>query len=172
MTLFRHERRARAQRERDEQLGRITGRLELLETAPPTPHTAQQIEELRAALLPIFQAEIASIEARFDGFETGLEEIERKMKNLTIASAEGIERVERYERRINATVQRARKQLAEQGIESSGLEAEAADLRIIDGGRSEDSEVSALPAGLEPPSERASSVKGVPAATLARVRGF
>jgi len=172
MTLFRHERKARARRELDEQLGRISGRLELLESAPPAAHTPQQIEELRAALLPIFQAEIASIEARFDGFETGLEEIERKMKNLTIASAEGIERVERYERRINATVQRARKELASQGLESSSLEAEATELRIVDGGRSEEGEVSALPAGLEPPIETPSSVKGVSAAALARVRGY
>jgi len=163
---------ARAQRELDWELPPIIARIERLESPPPTTHTPQQIEELRAALLPLFQAEIASVEARMDGCETGLEDVETKMKNLTIATAEGIERVERYERRINATVQRARKQLSEQGLESSGLEAEAADLRIVDGGRSDESEVSALPTGLEPPSERASSVKGVPAATLARVRGY
>jgi len=172
MTLFRHARKARARRELESQLSHINNRIDHLEGPSHAAHTPQQIEELRAALLPLFQAEIASIEARFDGCENGLEDLEMKMKNLTIATAEGIERVERYERRINATVQRARKELASQGLESSSLEAENTELRIVDGGRSEESEVSTLPAGVEPPIEAPSSVKGVSAATLARVRGY
>lgn len=58
-------------------------------------------------------------------------------KATIIAVAEGIERVERYERRIKATVARAKKELAEQGFEHAGIEAEAAELGLVNGGGGE-----------------------------------
>jgi hypothetical protein len=52
-----------------------------------------------------------------------------RMNELTMAVAEGIQHVDRAERRVKATVARARKQLEEHGLESPGLEAEWAEVR-------------------------------------------
>jgi len=72
-----------------------------------------------------------------------------KFTELTLAIDHGISHVDRAQRRINATVQRARDQLAENGVESPGLEAEAADLRTVDGDGSGESELPALPEEVE-----------------------
>lgn len=59
-----------------------------------------------------------------------------KINTLTLAVAHGIEHVDRAERRISATVQRAREQLRESGLISPGVEAAAGDLQELDGGGS------------------------------------
>ncbi|MEE8139189.1 MAG: hypothetical protein V3T81_10035, partial [Thermoanaerobaculia bacterium] len=92
---------------------------------------------------------------------------DQRLKDVTFAVAEGIERVDRAERRIHATIKRARKELAESGFESPGLESEAAELQLVDGKGSDPVEVSTVPEAVE-----SSSIKGVPAETLRRVRGW
>jgi len=74
-------------------------------------------------------------EAQFDvleGVKKQDEYNDRRFEHLTLGLAEGIERVKRSERRINATVARARKELANHGYESPGLEAEASELHELD----------------------------------------
>jgi len=97
--------------------------------------------------------------------------LQRSVEQLTLAVAEGIERVDRAENRIKATIARARKQLKESGFESPGLDAEAHDLRLVDGTGGEERGVPAVRDEVAQPAEQASSVEGVPLATLQRVRG-
>lgn len=73
-----------------------------------------------------------------------LEDLDRRVVQVTLATAEGIERVDRAERRIRSTVQRARKELAEHGFESDGLEAEASEIRLVDVARGADDGVPPL----------------------------
>jgi len=172
MTLLGLRGKERARRELASVFTGILSRIEALETPPDTAFTPQQATEVRAMIALAIGAQVRSLDARFEGLDGGIESLEEKQKTLVFAVAEGIERTERAERRINATVARARKELRKQGFESSGLESEAVELRIVDGDGSAEGEVPTLPAGVEPPHETPSSVKGVPAATLARVRGY
>lgn len=58
------------------------------------------------------------------------------VRTQTVAIAEGIERVDRSERRVRAVVTRAQQRLADAGYQDEGLEAEAAQLQPLnaDGG--------------------------------------
>ena len=94
--------------------------------------------------------------------------------NIIVAVDDGIREVKRREDRINATVRRARKELAEVGYEHPGIEAEAAELQLIDGGGGGEvgvppvyEDVAEASQGPEP-----SSVPGVTAEQLRRARGF
>ena len=172
MNLLSGEAKRRARRELEEQLRSISDRLDHLETTPAPDH---DLERLRGLITGF----IGETHKRLDGLDTALLEIgkameraDQRMKDLTFGVAEGIERVARAERRIHATVKRARKELAERGFESPGLESEATELQLVDGGRSEDSGVQQLPEGVEQPADEPSSIRGVSAAHLRRVRGF
>ncbi len=102
-----------------------------------------------------------------------LESIERRTVELAMALAHGIEHEDRRERRIQATVKRARKQLAELGVEDAGLEAEFDGLSLLDGDGGEERGMLALPAPMEEsPGLAVSSVKGVSPEQLQRARGF
>lgn len=79
------------------------------------------------------------------------EELDRRVVAITLATAEGIERVERAERRVRSTVKRARKELAAEGFESPALEAEDAELRLVDGGGGEDERMRPVREDVEPP---------------------
>ncbi len=116
---------------------RISG----LNSAPPQPYDDAELRELVAELA---------------GMMEGVLEGQTK---LTLAVAEGIDRVSRSERRVNATVARARKELAEVGLESPGLEAEAAELRLLDGGASDGSELPPVQHHVE---ETQSPPRGIP----------
>jgi len=143
------------------QLGSILERLESIQTGllqrpepvPPNHDVTQLTDELRA---------LADDVAR----------LENGFKDVLQAVAEGIERTERAERRIQQTVRRARKELKESGLEDPGVEAEHDQLRTGDGDRSERDGLRVLPASVEPPPEEASSIKGVSVAVLQRARGF
>ena len=63
--------------------------------------------------------------------------LEGEMETLRFAVAEGIAHVERTENRIKSTVQRARSQLKEHGLEHDGLEVESAEISRWDGGGGE-----------------------------------
>jgi hypothetical protein len=59
-----------------------------------------------------------------------------RVNAITLAVAEGIQHVDRAEKRIRATVQRAQRELRESGEFHPGVEAEASQLRLVygDGG--------------------------------------
>ncbi len=162
----------RARREFEKALLSICNRLEALETLPPPTLTPQQIQATLEAIRAGLDERLGGVETRFDALGSDIEDQAERIKLLTFGVEEGIQRTKRAEMRIHATVKRARKELAEHGYESPGLEVEAAELRLVDGEGSIESEVRALPAGVEPPVDEASSIKGVPAETLRRVRGF
>lgn len=103
----------------------INRRLEALESTPiPAEFGAQ---------LAIAQEEILAVRAAQDAADDVLGELERKYHEIVLAVGEGIERVERDERRIRAAVQRARQKLKDGEIYDEGLEAEADGLRLADG---------------------------------------
>jgi len=58
--------------------------------------------------------------------------LKRQLADLTQAVAEGIERVDRAERRVKATVRSAKKELADAGFQHPGLNAEDAQLQLVD----------------------------------------
>lgn len=101
-------------------------RFERVKTAVTRPtKEAYDDTALRAAL----DSHRAHIEALTDA----VSDLEEKDREQTLAIAEGIERVDRAERRVRAAVQRARKRLEEHGYEDPGLEAEAEQLQLLDG---------------------------------------
>ena len=137
-----------------EQLDGITSRLERLESAPTATDRVLNLEELGVAQ------------------DAHLDQITTQIKDLTFAVSEGIERTDRAERRVRGVIQRARKELEARGYEDPGLEAEAHELRVVDGDGGKGDGVPAVPkevAALEP---EASSIRGVPAETLRRRWGF
>jgi len=94
--------------------------------------------------------------------------IQAKMADLTMAVDTGVIRVQRSENRIRAIVQGARKQLAEQGLEHAGVEAEASELHDVDGGGSDDQPVPPVPEDLVDDGDRPSSIPGVTVGQLRR----
>jgi hypothetical protein len=88
---------------------------------------------------------------------------------LTLAVAEGIKHVERAENRIRATIGRARKELEEVGVEHPGLEAEYAELSVLDGGGGQSAPMPQMHENVVPTQ---SSVPGVSPDQLRRVRGL
>lgn len=62
-------------------------------------------------------------------------ELADRIDEMRHAVAEGIERVDRSERRIKQTVRRAREKLADAGFTDDGVEAEAQQLQLLDGER-------------------------------------
>ena len=163
--MFGHKQRASTLGRLESELKTIFGRLELLETAPAPdpPPTATD---------PATTEHLQALQAGADSARLDLTDIDRKLKELTFAVEEGIERVARSERRIQATIARARKELKDRDLEDPGVEAEAAQLRVVDGGGSEDGGVPAVPAKVAEPADAPSSVRGVSAAALRQVRGF
>jgi len=137
-----------------EQLGGYLARLERLETAPTAADRVANLEEL-----------VLKINADLGHSDT-------KIKELTFAISEGIERTDRAERRIRNAIQRARKELAARGFDDPGLEAEAHELRVVDGDGGGDG-------GMPPVSEEVaemepapSSIPGVSAEQLRKRWGY
>jgi len=104
---------------------RVDERIKLLESAPGP-------DGVLDALASRFDRFAAEARADSTSFTDALEEFDRRLVQITLAVAEGIERVDRAERRVRSTVKRARKELAEQGYESDGLEAENEEIRLLD----------------------------------------
>lgn len=101
-------------------------RFERLETAPTQPVELGPIREQLHQLVDGYNALKADIDT-----------IEEELRDQKLAIAEGIERVDRAERRVRAAVGRAKKRMEELGYVDEGLEAEAAQLRELDGGPGE-----------------------------------
>jgi len=91
-----------------------------------------------------------------------------KIEDLTLAVGEGIQRVRRTENRVRAVVDGARRELADAGFASSGVEAEATELELIDGGESAPEPVLEVPADVGVSPETPSSVPGVTVEQLRR----
>jgi len=155
-------------------LAEIRGRVDDLETTP-VPDLPPAIDARLTALSQRdgdLQADIVNLVELTESVTDAVNDMEDWRKEIVIAVSEGIERTDRAERRIKATVQRARKQLADLGYDDPGLTAEAVDLRLIDGDGSERDGVPPVPAEVADATPESSSVRGVPAETLRRARGF
>ena len=94
---------------------------------------------------------IASCIDRLDGLDALVAETRQ-------ATALGIEKVERAEMRIKATVQRAQKKLADSGVSDPSLDTEVEQLRLIDGNGSDIAPVPTLPTRVETPATRHESM--------------
>lgn len=98
----------------------------------------------------------AKLQARLNQLSVIVEEVHSEYEVITgwrddvsVAVSEGIKHIDRAESRIRSTVSRARKELEKQGFESAGLEAESAELRLVDAGGSEEGELPALREAVE-----------------------
>ncbi len=118
------------------------------------------------------QGEISSLRTRCGELEQVSGFLREKLEALALAVGEGIQRVDRDERRIKATVARAQKKLADSGFADEGLDAEAHDLRLVDGTGGEERGVRAVPDEVAGAAEPASSIEGVTLEQLHRARGF
>lgn len=151
-----------------EHLARLGTRIERLETAPrpaDDPDAIASAVERLDQLADNFAHRIMSLESSVENMEEG-------HKELVIAVSEGIERVDRAERRIKATVKRARKELSDRGLVDPGLEAEDQELHDVDGEGSDGRGVPPVREEVAPAADAPSSIKGVPLAVLRRARGF
>jgi len=138
----------------EEQLGGYLARLERVESAPTPSDRVANLEDL-----------ILKINA-------DLGDADKKIKELTFAVSEGIERTDRAERRIRNAIQRARKELAKLGYEDPGLEAEAQELRIVDGAGGADGGLPAVSEEVAEVDGAPSSIRGVTADQLRRRWGY
>lgn len=148
----------------EEGLEQVFGVLEALQSAPPALPSAEAILGSVEPSLSTLRERLACLESLPQEFET----LTEKMKDLIFAVAEGIERSDRAERRIHATISRARKELKSRGYEDPGLESEAFELSPVDGGGGGARELPPVPDRMEDSSE-ASSVAGVSLEDLRRV---
>ncbi len=137
-----------------EQLASILARLDALESAPRLPLHAELFDP------------------RLDALETGFDRITSDFKATNFAVSEGIERTDRSERRIHATIKRARKELGKLGYEDPGLEAEAHELQLIDGGGGDGGRLPEVPEDVAPGTQEPSSIPGVTADQLRRRWGY
>ena len=145
----------------------ITSRVDRLESAPIATPSLDAVKQTLKELAQVAAANQTDIAAS----ATTLQNLQILMKNLTAAVSEGIERTDRAERRIKATVKRARAELEARGYQDPGLDAEAYELRLIDGEPSPDGGVPPMQPGVAGPAVHASSIRGVSVETLQRVRG-
>jgi len=128
--------------------------------APPAPELGVSVSDLEAVTQRMADLEARVLELErwvssvLDKLNTSSQAaelavsssklLEQRIDVLTLAVDEGIRHVDRAEKRIRATVGRARRELQELGVESPGLEAEAADLRVLDGGQGAGERVQAM----------------------------
>jgi len=88
--------------------------------------------------------------------------------DLTIAIDSGIKHVERAEARVRGVVTRAKRELADKGVEAPGLEAEMGELQLLDGDTVFEQGMQQLPPDVEVPEP--SSIPGITADELRRAR--
>lgn len=128
----------------------ILKRLERLESEPRWAQSEDTLGDLRVEMDGLAASQEATISkmetiaANFDAFGGVNHELTKELNSMKLAISEGIERVDRAERRIKSTVARARKELAERGLTDDGLEAENYELQLLDGAGSETKELPAV----------------------------
>ena len=122
-------------------LDEIRERIEHLESVTWAP--ASVVDDHAASLVRLDELQVScdALVFRSDADVLATEALLAEHKDMKLAIAEGIERVDRAERRIKDTVRRARKKLADSGLVDDGLEAEEQELRLLDGEPSEGVEV-------------------------------
>ncbi len=117
------------------------GRLESLES---TQANVDFLTQEMSRLSPIV-AQTARERTSQAILEVRLETLEGQRKEMTLAIAEGIEHVDRAERRIKSTLQRAKTKLAGLGYQDDGVDAEMEELRLVNGGGGKESELPPVP---------------------------
>lgn len=120
----------------DLQLGQIQGLLMKMEAR----------EAPVSALSPEVEAKLAKVEGE-------LVEVQRRLDQFTLGLAEGIDRVERSERRVRQTISGAKRRFEAEGFVDPGLEAEAALLPESNGDSGPAEEVQPVSDGVEPGEE-------------------
>lgn len=114
--------------------------------------------------------DLTETQGRLSHFEGELSILNARIKELTLAIAEGIEKTDRAEKRVRQVVTRARKELAAHDLEDPALEGEAQELRLVDGDGGE--ELPEVPRPLADDPSFPSSVRGVSREQLLRARGL
>ena len=142
--------------------------------------TVSQILDLAARSAEALEGILGSIAALIDlanRFETResaprdpddhnrLNVMEAKLEDLVLAVSEGVNNVQRSERRVRAVVRSARRELADAGFEHTGLEAENSELRDINGDDSEAERVPEVPASVAQPQHSI-----IPGVTVSQMR--
>ena len=150
-----------------ERLGDLMGKIAHLESVP----TATVDPEVVAAAVAAHLERIDELAAVVDELATQGKELDDRVREYVIALAEGIERVDRSERRVKATVARARKELEARGLVDPGVEAESEELRLVDAARGSDRGMSPVRQTVEPAFPAPSSIPGVSAEQLRTLRG-
>jgi len=129
-------------------------------------------QEQREAISRI-QGEVSALTDATRSLRAHLVDVDAWRNDIVVAVAEGIKHVERAENRVRATVRRAREELDSLGVEHPGLEAEARELRLVDGGGGREEGVPSVPEGVGPgePDAPAGFPGHFPAGFMRRVRG-
>jgi len=99
------------------------------------------------------QASVAKLEPLGSGLgerapDPRIEAMEMKLRDLTTALSDGVQRVQRSENRVRHIVAGARKELRDAGFEHAGVEAESGELREIDGSERPTDELPEVPTGV------------------------
>lgn len=149
------------------QLVDILGKLDRLESLP----TPTIDPEVVAAAVAAHVERIDALAGVVDELASQGKDLDDRVREYVIALAEGIERVDRSERRVKATVARARKELEASGLVDPGVEAEAEELRLVDAARGSDRGMFPVSTPVVPAVETPSSIPGVSAAQLRQLRG-
>ena len=136
-------------------------------------HLAGRIDRMESHTTPAVAPEdieaIHEIEANYGQWRDRLDGFDDRIKELVHAVAEGIERTARAERRVKSVVRRARKELAESGLQDPALEAEDTELRLLDGAGGDSGGVPPMLDAVEA-APQASSIPGVTLEALRRAR--
>lgn len=114
-------------------------RLSARDQPPPGPaYDDRAVLEALDGLLEASQNQAAQIER-----------VQADYKALVVAVDEGIQDVRRRENRIRASVRRAQEELEEHGVSVPSIEAEASELRSLDGERGEPERMPAVHQDME-----------------------
>ncbi len=125
------------------------------------------------ATMRALEVKLAAFEARESAQalppdDIRLEGLAKRIDDLTVAVSEGVNNVQRSERRVRAVVTSARRQLAEAGYAHPGLEAEDSELRSVDGEGGDDEPVPAVPEAVVDPHQAQHSV--IPGVTVRQMQ--
>jgi hypothetical protein len=104
----------------------------LTSSGPAWRSLEERLGAVEKALEGLSSADIRPYDDR--AVRQAIDALADQLQDQTLAIAEGIERVDRSERRVRSAVARAQKRLSDAGYEDEGVEAEAVQLQFLDGG--------------------------------------
>lgn len=102
------------------------------------------------------------LRATLERNERAVEAQAKLTQETRLAVSVGIQDVARAENRIKSTIARARAELKKRGLSHAGLEAEVAELRLVNGEGSEDGEVREVSENVESAAPPRRKIPGVP----------